>query len=221
MAMTARPALVLHRDDPSKVPLVGHHKVTREDWLHVARDALVNHGVGEVKVLALGARLQVSRSSFYGYFKSRQDLLMALLEDWEARNTASIVRNCALPTESICEAICHFFRCFLRDDLFDQRLDFAVREWSRRDEAVRARIHAADATRLAAVTAMFEAHDYEPYDAEVRARILYFMQLGYHALDVTEPMAERAARVQGYVIGFTGRTPEPGEVERFVAELSD
>ena len=26
---------VLHRDDPDKEPLVGHIKVTREDWLNV------------------------------------------------------------------------------------------------------------------------------------------------------------------------------------------
>ena len=54
---TKSPAYVLHRDDPDKDPLVGHVKVTREDWLMVARDALVNHGVGEVKVLSLGTLL--------------------------------------------------------------------------------------------------------------------------------------------------------------------
>ena len=216
---TKSPAYVLHRDDPDKDPLVGHVKVTREDWLMVARDALVNHGVGEVKVLSLGTLLGVSRSSFYGYFKSRQDLLAALLADWEARNTQSILKNCALPTESICAAVCNFFRCFVIADVFDQRLDFAVREWSRRDASVRSRIDTADRARLAAVTQMFQRHGYAPEDAEVRARILYFMQLGYHALEVTEPMAERAARVRGYLIGFTGQTPLDHVVEQFISEL--
>lgn len=214
-----RPAYVLHRDDPDKDPLVGHVKVTRDDWLLVARDALVQHGVAEVKVLSLGARLGVSRSSFYGYFKSRKDLLEALLSDWEVRNTQSILNNCALPSESICAAVCNFFRCFVQPDIFDQGLDFAVREWSRRDVSVRARIDAADQARLVAVTRMFERHEYAPEDAEVRARILYFMQLGYHALDVAEPMAERASRVRGYLTGFTGQPPLDHVVEQFTSEL--
>jgi hypothetical protein len=115
--------------------------------------------------------------------------------------------------------VCNFFRCFVQPDIFDQGLDFAVREWSRRDVSVRARIDAADQARLVAVTRMFERHEYAPEDAEVRARILYFMQLGYHALDVAEPMAERASRVRGYLTGFTGQPPLDHVVEQFTSEL--
>ncbi|MCB1313688.1 MAG: TetR/AcrR family transcriptional regulator, partial [Sedimentitalea sp.] len=85
-----RPPL-LHRDDPAREPLGGNVKVTREDWLAVALDALVSDGVEQVKVLALAERLDVSRSSFYWYFKSRQDLLDALLRHWQTTNTAAII----------------------------------------------------------------------------------------------------------------------------------
>ena len=203
--MSKRDLPILHRDDPEKEPLVGHIKVTREDWLNVARDVLVSDGVAEVKVLALGQRLDVSRSSFYWYFKSRKHLLEALLDDWEARNTRTIVAQCALPADTIGEAVGNFFKCFLNPDLFDRGLDFAVREWSRRDGAVRQRIDQADRERLAAVTRMFERHGFTPYEADVRARILYYMQLGYHALDVREPMQARCDRLAGYLKGFTGQ----------------
>lgn len=214
--MANRAAPLLHRDDPDKEPLVGHVKVTREDWLNVARDVLVSDGVAEVKVLALSDRLQVSRSSFYWYFKSRKHLLEALLEDWEARNTKTIVQQCQRPAQSICGAVGNFFKCFLNPDLFDRGLDFAVREWSRRDSVLRQRIDQADRDRLAAVTAMFERHGFTPYDADVRARILYFMQLGYHALEVREPMEARTDRLEGYLRGFTGQEPTAEEL----AEMS-
>ncbi|MGY3437229.1 MULTISPECIES: TetR/AcrR family transcriptional regulator [unclassified Marinovum] len=212
--MANRP--VLHRDDPDKAPLVGHVKVTREDWLNVARDILVTDGVAEVKVLAIGTRLGVSRSSFYWYFKSRKDLLSQLLDDWEARNTAQIEAHCAQDAATITGAVCNFFRCFLDPARFDQGLDFAVREWSRRDGRVRRRIDLADAARIKAVTAMFARHGFGAYDADVRARILYFMQLGYHALDQTEPMGDRMERTRGYLLGFTGQAPAPDELQDFL-----
>jgi AcrR family transcriptional regulator len=213
--MTARVTPLLHRDNPDKDPLVGHIKVTREDWLNVARDVLVSYGVAEVKVLSIGARLEVSRSSFYGYFKSRDHLLNELLNDWENRNTRTIVENTAAPARTISEAVCNFFRCFLDPDLFDRGFDFAIREWSRRDGAVRQRIDGADATRLKAVTAMFERFGYSEYDADTRARILYFMQLGYHALEVRETMDARLARLEGYLRGFTGTEPDAKAVADF------
>ncbi len=191
-------------------------KATRGDWLNAARDVLVSEGVGEVKVLALSHRLGVSRSSFYWYFKNRQDLLDDLLTGWEARNTRTIAERCATPAETITGAVCNFFTCFIDPKLFDRGLDFAVREWARRDASVRQRIDAADATRIEAVTAMFSRHGYDASDADTRARILYFMQLGYHALDVREDMEVRLSRVKGYVRGFTGAEPDALDLSEFL-----
>jgi hypothetical protein len=120
----------------------------------------------------------------------------------------AITGQCAQPSASITEAVCNFFRCFVDPARFDSGLDFAVREWSRRDEALRARVDAADAVRLSAVTGMFARHGYGAAEADARARILYFMQLGYHALDVREPMAERMGRIGAYLKGFIGVEPD-------------
>ncbi len=157
----------------------------------------------------------MSRSSFYWYFKSRKHLLEELLDVWENRNTKTIVDSARKPARSIAEAVCNFFRCFLDPDLFDRGLDFAVREWSRRDDAVRQRIDAADAARLKAICAMYERFGYTEYDADARARILYFMQLGYHALELREPIEARMVRLEGYLRGFTGTEAEAEVVEEF------
>lgn len=213
----ARATPVLHRDDPDKEALVGHVKVTRTDWLNAAREVLVANGVAQVKILTLALKLDVSRSSFYWYFGSRADLLTALLDDWEDRNTAPIVRHCDMPSNSITQALCHFFRCFVDDTIFDPHLDFAIREWARRDAFVRGRIDAADAARLDAVTAMFARHGYRADEADIRARILYFMQIGYHALELREPIERRLTRAPGFLEHFTGRSPSAAEIEEFAA----
>lgn len=195
----------------------GNTKVTREDWLAVALDVLVSDGVGQVKVLPLSERLGVSRSSFYWYFESRKHLLDELLAVWERTNTGSIVQQAAQPAETITAAVCNVFRCWVNPDLFNHRLDFTVREWARRSGAVRRVIDRSDAMRLDAIRAMFERHGYVPTEAEVRARILYYMQIGYYALELSEPLEERLARIEDYLLGFTGLKAKPEEVADILA----
>ena len=193
----------------------GHIKVTLDDWREAAQAALVRDGVDTVKVLALAAQLKVSRSSFYWYFKNRDELLKALLDQWEEQNTQSIVRQCAQDAGCLNEAACNFFRCFIDPALFDRGLDFAVRAWARQDADVRLRIDTADATRLEALEAMFMRHGCDAAEADWRARMIYFMQLGYHALEVQETMAVRMSRLPGYLEGFTGRVPPQAVIDDF------
>ncbi|MCK0104234.1 TetR/AcrR family transcriptional regulator [Pseudohalocynthiibacter sp. F2068] len=208
---------LLHRDDPGKKPLVGNIKVTRQDWLNVAMDILVSDGVEQVKVLTLGERLGVSRSSFYWYFKSRQDLLDALLDHWQQTNTAAMINQAESPAETITGAVCNVFKCFVNPKLFDPQLDFAIREWSRRSGKVRRLLDQSDQRRLAVLSEMYARYGYETKEATTRARILYYMQIGYYAADLQETMEERSDRIAEYLLGFTGRVPLQSEIEGAVA----
>ncbi len=197
--------------------LPGNTKVTRDDWLRVARDLLVSDGAQSVKVLTMSARLKVSRSSFYWYFGDRQDLLNQLLQDWEQRNTGALVAHAELPAGGIIEALNNFFRSIVDPAGFDARLDFAVREWARRDGSVRQVIDRSDAARHAAIAAMFTRHGYAPAEADIRARVLYYQQIGYYALELGETLEVRLSRVAGYLYCFSGVHPDPAEVEAFKA----
>ena len=197
--------------------LAGNIKATREDWLNVALDVLVSEGVEQVKVLGLAERLSVSRSSFYWYFKSRQHLLDELLEVWEQTNTGAILAQAEAPAETITEAVCNLFRCFVDIDLYNHQLDFAVREWARRSGHVRGVIDSSDARRVTAIRLMFKRHGYPEQEAEVRARVLYFMQIGYYTLEIHEPLEERLGFVPEYLHAFTGRAPRPEEIAAFEA----
>lgn len=210
---------LLHRDDPSKDPLVGNVKVTRQDWLNAALDVLISDGVEKVKVLTLANRLGVSRSSFYWYFKERQELLDALLEHWNQTNTAALVRHAQMRASSITEACCNVFRCFVAPSSFDNALDFTIRDWARRSATVRRGLEASDALRLSALQAMFERFDYPPVEALVRARTLYYMQIGYNDADLREPIEDRLRLVPHYLLAFTGRQPGEKAIARFRAQV--
>ncbi len=200
--------------------LPGNTKVTREDWLREAMDILLADGVSEVKILTLGSRLGVSRSSFYWYFKSRKDLLAQLLAVWEQTNTAVMIAHAQMPARTITGALNNFFRCVVDPAGFNHRLDFAIREWARRDEDVRAEVDRSDTARHKALARMFARHGYAAAEADIRARVLYYQQIGYYALELGETLEQRLARVPGYLYAFTGQHPSAGEIAEFTAFAS-
>ncbi|MEM7671665.1 MAG: TetR/AcrR family transcriptional regulator [Pseudomonadota bacterium] len=205
-------------DAPATRPS-GNTKVSREDWLSHAMEILIDRGVDHVKVLTVGDRLGVSRSSFYWYFKNRQDLLDALLEDWEARNTGALRRQAALPSRTITGAICNLFRSFIDPGGFNHQLDFAIREWARRSDMVKEQVRRNDQTRLTLIRDLFDQHGYAADEALSRARILYYMQIGYYALDLKEPLETRLANVPGYLEGFIGHQPDTSDLGDFIADI--
>ena len=213
--MTQKP--VLHRDDPDAAPLTGNIKVTREDWLKQAMEVLIRDGVERVKVLTLAEGMEVSRSSFYWYFKSRKDLLDALLQQWEETNTAAIVAQAEAPAETITAAVLNVFRCTTNSGMFNTALDFAVRDWARRSQDVRARLEDSDTRRVAALAAMFARYGFEEHEAGIRAKVLYFQQIGYDLAGLNEGDEARLAQVAGYLRVFTGAEPLPQELAEFEA----
>ena len=150
----------------------------------------------------------VSRSSFYWYFKNRDELLDALLDRWDRLNTRSIVNEANERAATVNEAVCNVFRCWVNPAIFSPRLDFAVREWARRSVSVRRSLDRSDRVRTEALKALFVRFGYDDEDAFVRARVLYYMQIGYYALDLQEPIEARLNLTPHYLKAFTGVDPE-------------
>ena len=190
---------------------------TREDWINTALQILIDQGAGEVKILTLAQKLGCSRSNFYWFFKDREALLSDLLACWQARNTAAIVTRAGFPADRISQGVLNIFDCWANPDLFDARLDFAVREWARRSADVAAEVRRADSLRLDAVTALFAKFGASPTQAIVRARTLYFMQIGYYALEIRETLADRLALLPDYIVAFCGEAPQEADIADFIA----
>ena len=170
--------------------------------------------IDELKILALAEDLSVSRSSFYWYFNDMAELLEELVTIW-ATSTTAIVERTLRPTANITTACLGVFECWSDTNLYDPQLEFAVRDWGRRDDAVAARVYRADIERLAALAAMFEQHGFSEADGMVRARLLYHSQLGYYAAGTEEPAEVRLMFLPHYLAALTNVEPSPSELEDF------
>ncbi|WP_439861234.1 TetR/AcrR family transcriptional regulator [Pseudomonas sp. MBLB4136] len=201
---------------PTKSPESGW-RGSAEGWLQAAYDSLVESGVEAVRIQPLAKKLNLSRTSFYWFFKDRDELLEALIERWRAKNTGNLVSQADAYAESIAEAILNVFDCWLNPTLFDSQFEFAVRSWALQEPRVAEEVDVADKARLAALSGMFERFGFDGMSADVRARSTYLTQIGYISMNTHEDALTRMQRIPEYVKIFTGQPPQPRELERFYA----
>jgi len=190
---------------------------SREVWLEAAKAAFLESGLEAVKIQPLASRLSLSRTSFYWFFRDRAAILEALLESWEEQNTGALVAACDAYAETVTEAVLNVIGVFLNESRFEPRFDFAIRGWAHQSEAVMARVAAADEKRLVAIRSMFERFGFDADEADVRARTVYLVQIGYISMQVEESLATRMTRIPAYVKTYSGRAPTERELARFHA----
>ena len=192
---------------------------SREGWLEAAYAVLIREGIDAVKILPLAEQLKLSRTSFYWHFENRDALLSALAEMWASRTTKPLIAAAEGAAETETEAMLNVIGCFLRPETFDAKLEFAMRGWGLKDAAILAQVAGADQARLATLGAMLERWGHTPHDADVRARTIYLVQIGYISMQVEETLETRLTRIPNYVEIYTGRKPGPREVARFRARF--
>ena len=190
---------------------------SQEGWLEAAYDSLLEAGVDSVKILPLAKRLNLSRTSFYWFFKDREELLATLIGRWRDKNTGNIVKQSEAYAESLAEAMLNVFDCWLNKDLFDSKFEFAVRSWALQSDGILAEVRQADQLRLEALKRMFVRFGHSEISSDVRARTTYLVQIGYISMQSQEDLALRMKRIPEYIEIYTGQMPEQRELDRFFA----
>ncbi len=199
-------------------PNAHNTNLTADNWTQAALYLLIRQGIGAVQITALARQLNVTRGSFYWHFDDREALLDALVEEWRARNTGVMLEALA-GAQTLDDGILALFSVWTDHTRFDSKLDQAIRDWARHSEALMATLRAEDDARVAAIAGFFERQDYEKIEAFIRARVIYFTQLSYYALDVDEPMADRLSYLSAYFSAFTGREINPATALAYSARV--
>jgi AcrR family transcriptional regulator len=188
---------------------------SKELWLNAAYEMLLESGVDAVKILALAEQLNLSRTSFYWFFKDHQQLLNELIARWRDTNTGNLVMQARAYAETLTEAVLNLSDLWFDSSLFDSRFEFAVRSWALQSPAVLAEVQEADLIRLGAIKDLFSRFGQDDMSADVRARTIYLVQIGYISMQTHEDLTLRMTRIPQYVEIFTGRRPQQRELNRF------
>jgi AcrR family transcriptional regulator len=168
-------------------------KLGRQDWLTIGIKTLEGSGIEAVRVEPLAKLLKVTRGSFYWHFKNRDDLLEAILQEWEIRNAESIIQEVEAVGTDPGSKLLNLFEIAARDDDF---LEKAVRIWGVHDARASGAIRRVDQRRLDYLQNLFLQLGFSRTEAKVRARIVYSVRLGWFMMESPNELSERLTEIR-------------------------
>lgn len=186
-------------------------QIGREYWLVAAREAIIQGGVENVKIDRLARLLNVTRGGFYWHFKNREDLLDALLADWEQTNTKPLFDAAEAAKDG--DGASKFVAVslvWIEEKGFSPAYDAAIRDWGRISKRVVDVVRRVDNRRVKLLQTIFQDMGYEEAEAQTRAQIMYYHQVGYYAMGVRQSRTTRLSNIPLYFHALTGRDmPDP------------
>lgn len=153
----------------------------------------------------MARNLGVTRGGFYWFFKNRPQFLDILLADWQDSRNDPLTRAIrGGDNDAPLETLTRFVMTLIREESYSPALDAAIRDWARISGAARRAVDLVDNRRIMLLGKLFQALDYEAEAAFIRARIMYFHQVGYYAMDVHESAEQRLRYLPVYFRQLTG-----------------
>lgn len=152
-------------------------RLSRDDWIAAAFDAIADGGLGAVAVEPLAVRLGVTKGSFYAHFASRDELIEATLDSWERSHAGpglARFREIEDPTARL-RAVLHAAVTFSQSGAPSVHMSLLG---ELRDPRVRDAVARVTAGRLELLTATYRQLGLAPGRASDRARITYATYLG-------------------------------------------
>ncbi len=129
-------------------------QLSRGDWVAAALEALALHGIHGVRVQTLAKQLGVTTGSFYWHFRKRSELLVAMVDFWEAAMTDSVMEAVRDASGTPAERI-----LTLMEDVVLRhrtRYDAAMRSWAQSDPEIAVRVRQVEARRRRYVEGLFQ-----------------------------------------------------------------
>jgi len=170
-------------------------RTPRSAWIEAAMHALAAGGLDAVRVEALAKELGVSKGGFYWHFDDRQALIEETLDSWEKSGTEDVIATVdGDPDEPQAKLRRLFELAPSARDLF--AVELALRDSSRRDRDVAARLHRVDDRRMAYFRSLFAQFLDDEKDVEARAMLTYSLFVGAYFVRAEHGKRSRAEVMQ-------------------------
>ena len=188
-------------------------KLTRDDWLDAAFQAVVEGGFDNARVLVIAGQLGVTRGSFYWHFEDHADLIAALLARWHEREIEIDRQLHAQSTDNPKADLEHLLEAALAhagQDLENMRFELALRGLGRRDASVAQMLVEVDQLRMALFQEKFERLTGNSQIATDLAALFYLAIVGsYQALSRPTSPPQAKEYLTGIISNYLIRQQAP------------
>ncbi len=166
-------------------------RTLRSGWIDEGLRAFGAGGPDAVRIELLAKALGVSKGGFYWHFDNRGAFLDELLDAWERQSLDEVIER--VESEGG-DGRARLWRLFALASTAGEllKVDLAARDWSRRDEAVAARLRRVDNRRMDYLRSLFG--DFCSGEDEIEARCLLVVSLwiGSHFMAADHGARSRA-----------------------------
>ena len=170
-------------------------RTPREAWVAAALGALAGGGPEAIRVESLAARLGVSKGGFYWHFKDRSALLEEMLDSWEQTVVGDVIAQIESEPEAPRDKLRHLFELAASaPDLLP--VELALRDWSRRDEEVAARLRRVDDQRMEYMRSLFRSICADEDEVEARSFLAFSLFIGSSFILAEHPGRSRSQVLQ-------------------------
>lgn len=149
--------------------------VTKDQWIEKGLETLRVKGYSELSIVKLAKKLGVTRGSFYYHFKSLNELIDAMIANWEEvivnQGFEKTLTNTADPESEFKNLIDYVTQ-------LSDRLDLVFRQWAPSNEHVKAHMERLDIKRLGRLTELFQRLAKDEEKGRILAKLAYYAYIG-------------------------------------------
>jgi AcrR family transcriptional regulator len=172
-------------------------RLSRQDWVDAALQAIAEGGLAAVAVVPLAERLGATKGSFYWHFPSREALIEAALASWEQTTTSAVIVEIDAASQDPRQQLRLLFKRVTELAARD-RIELALLATADHP-TVRPVLDRVTRRRIEFAAQLFHGLGFARADADRRALLAYSTYLGYtqlvHATPQLLPQTQKARRV--------------------------
>ncbi len=195
--------------------------LSRDDWIAAARKMLIEKGISGIRLRSLSESLNATTGAFYWQYRKLEDLLEDVRQDWARANSDPFTHAIEAAGPDGMRQYLAYVRVLVLDGTVDPRYDNAIRDWAHSSPRTAEILREIEIKRIDQLTSVFQAMGFQDKAAIIRARVTYFHQTGYNAMQIKETQEERLRNLPYYAEVLTDSTvmhrlPTPDDVRNFL-----
>jgi AcrR family transcriptional regulator len=155
-------------------------RTPRSSWIEEGLRALGRGGPEAVRIEPLARALGVSKGGFYWHFSDRQSLLEEMLDAWERTGVDEVIEavEAGDEDEDARSRLRRLFALAVASGGELLRIELAIRNWARREEAVAERLRQVDNRRMNYMRSLFRGICEDDDDVEARCLLAFSLFIG-------------------------------------------